>query len=542
MRYPHTMLILLPILAVTGCSLGLPEQQPCQSDAECSDAFGPGAACQANGYCASSTEFEEGVGTLVDGVSTTTIRTVGIAAQTGTTRDLGIGMTVGIQAALAATAPEDRGGYDLQHFALDDGYVPNNSAALIQQVTEDGDFRDDPYPGGGADAVQGREAFAVIGSMGSPTSSAMLETINATQIPFIGTYSGASHLYNDPPDRVVWQFRPRYEDESYQLTQYLISTRDPGRVPKTNVFVLSQSPVMGSPCDQCEGDNQGTSGEAAEVANDDQTVLDAYGFSGYKGVRRALQEAGVSQVDIPLATYRANSTDLGVATKYFTQWVAGIAEGAHAPQLDDDGNLEIGIVMIPVALPGAEFIERVLDEVESLQAGQRPSTLSDAEWEMVDPDWKAALEDVNLVFTSISPAGDSMASTLRSSNPGRLCGSFPIIVSQVVPFPLGSSSAAIRYREDLAAFDSNEQPGFVTFEGWAVGKMWAELVRRTAATGEVTADSLVNVLETNFKSVDIGIGTSVDYGANDHLGSDQIFASRLDDTCTFEDFSLEAGG
>ncbi|MBV1856835.1 MAG: ABC transporter substrate-binding protein [Nannocystaceae bacterium] len=538
----QSKILALSLFLFPGCSLDLPEQEACASDMQCADAFGPGASCQPDGFCLAANENIDGVGVLVDGVSASTIRTVGIATQTGTAGPIGVAYTVGIQAALAATTPDERGGYDLQHFARDDGYVPDTSVALIQEVTSDNDERDDPYTDGGADAISGREAFAVIGSVGSPTSAAMLDTINEVQIPFFGTYSGAPHLYNTPPDRVVWQFRPEYENESYKLTEYLVSVRDPERVPVTNIFVLSQSPVMGTPCDQCESDGEGTGGQAAAAAADDQTVLDAYGFAGYRGVRTALQEHGISQVDIPLGTYRANSTDLGVAVTFFSQWVTGIAQGAHAPELDEDGNIQIGVVMIPVGAAGAEFVQRVLDEVDQLHQGQRPSRLTDAEWESVDPDWKEALSTAKVVFTSISPAGDGLAKTLGTSNPERLCGTFPIIVSQVVPFPLGNSGAAIRFREELAAYDETQQPGFANFEGWVIGKVWAEVVRRAALSGDVTADSVITVLETNFDSVDVNVGSVISYNQNDHLGSEQVFATRLDATCAHEDFSLEVGG
>jgi hypothetical protein len=134
-----------------------------------------------------------------------------------------------------------------------------------------------------------------------------------------------------------------------------------------------------------------------------------------------------------------------------------------------------------------------------------------------------------------------MAETLGANNAARLCGSHDIIVSQVVPFPHGNSAAAIRYRDELAAFDPNEVPGFVTFEGWAAGKIWAEVIRRTAATGEVSADRIITTFENDFHDVDLGIGTIIDYSDADHLGSDQIFATQLDETCTYQDFELDPG-
>jgi len=521
----------------SACSLVVAEQTECIEDSQCSAAFGPGSVCDIDGFCTAPVDGD-GVGILVDGVSPTTVRAIGVSAQTGTTRDLGVGMRVGIEAALRASSFDQRGGYALQYFARDDGYVPERAATIIEEITVNGGNRVDPQPSGGADEVVGREAFAVIGSMGSPTSKAMLGTVNERQVLFFGTYSGASHLYNEPADRVVWQYRPRYEDESYRLTHWLTMVRDPNRIPATNVFALSQSPVMGTTCAPCVSDSQGTAGQAAAAAQADQTVMDAYGFSGYLGIRRALQEAGVSQVDIPLATYRANSTDLAVALHYFAQWTAGIATGAHAPVAGAGGALDIGIVMIPVALPGAEFVEGVVEVIEQFEAGIKPTTLSDAEWALVSETRKTELLNINLVITSISPAGDVMAETLAAGNATRLCGSHDIVVSQVVPFPIGDSNAAITFRSDLQAYDPNAVPGFVTFEGWAVGKIWAELIRRTATGGEITTDRVIQTLETNFRNVDLGIGTVVDFSNTDHLGSETIFGSRLDATCHYQSFEI----
>lgn len=513
-------------------------------DAQCADLYGFGAVCGASGYCevegdgkpVGDNPSNGEVGVLVDGISATTVRTLGVAAQTGTTRDLGIGMTVGIQAALSKTAEE--GPLRLQHFARDDGYVPDDSALIMQEITADGDVRDDPEPAGGAESIEGRATFAVVGSMGSPTSLRMLDTINSSGILFFGTYSGASHLYKEIPDKVVWQYRPRYEDEAYELTRFLVD-RAPRGISPRNVFAFSQSPVDGDLCDFCN-ESSGVSGRAAEATLPDQNVMDAYGFSGYRGIRRALEEAGIAPDQIPMGTYRANSTDVSAGVDYFIRWVVdeGLTQGAHSPVIPQSGPYEVGIVMIPVALPGAEFVKQMITEVDRFKSGEKPNAITTEEWDQIPAEKKERLQELMLSFTSISPAADVMATTLAADDADRFCGTFEIVVSQVVPFPNGGSAAATDYRADLAANFPNEAPGFVTFEGWAVGKIWAEVVRRTLEQeGELTIDTVIDTMQ-GFSNVDVGVGALIDWGPNDHQGSDQIFGTRINASCVYEEFEL----
>ncbi len=529
--------------AGTGCPLDVGEE-PCTDDGECTEVYGFGAVCGEAGYCevegdgrpVGGDSAGDGVGVLVDGVSPTTVRTIGIAAQTGTTRDLGIGMTVGIQAAFAGIG--DEGPIRFQHFARDDGYVPDNSVQLFEEVTNGGGLRDDPEPNGGAEAIEGRQAFAVIGSMGSPTSLRMLDSVNDAGHIFFGTYSGASHLYREIPDEVVWQYRPRYEDEAYDLANFLMN-RNPRPVAPRNVFAFSQSPVEGDPCASCDG-SSGVSGGAEEATSPEQTVMDAYGFSGYRGIRRALEERNINVAEIPMGTYRANSLDVSAGVNYFVRWVAddSLVTGAHRPDIPEVGAFEVGVVMIPVGLPGAEFVTELISEVERMRAGDKPNAITLDEWDELPDANKEHMRRVAVTFTSISPAGDVMAQTLAADNAERFCGPFDIVVSQVVPFPTGGSQAANNYRDDLAAAFPSEQPGFVTFEGWAVGKIWAAVINQTLERGdEITTD---NVLETmrGFSEEDVGVGALIDWGPNDHQGSNQIFGSRINAQCVYESFEL----
>ena len=129
-------------------------------------------------------------------------------------KDLGGGMRDGVLAAYAAHNTLSTRKYTFEHTALDDVYDPEKSVELVDSATK-------PQSDG-----TGRQAFAIVGSMGSPTSNAMLPIVNERQVPFFGTYSGANHLRKSPPERTVWNTRASYQLEGEVITLNQL-TRDP---------------------------------------------------------------------------------------------------------------------------------------------------------------------------------------------------------------------------------------------------------------------------------------------------------------------------
>ncbi len=506
-------LILSFLAALSGCGSD-PGPMSCESDRECEVAIGVGSTCDPPGFCSEP-------GRPVDGVSPGFVRTVGIADVSGALSDLGEGMRDGVLAAFAAYNDANPAERQFLHEVRDDAYDPMVSVEQLDDVTRDN-----------GDGV-GRYAFAIVGSMGSPTSSAMLPAINERQVPLFGTYSGATHLRREPPDRMVWNTRASYRREAETITAHLL-TRAPDPLPKENLFAYAQSPLS------IEVDGIADLGEEA-ADNETTSVLDPYGYSGYLGMVDALEGAGLGQTQIPLASYRATSTNSAVAQQYFFEWVAGLAPRVPGPQVTG-GQLQVGVVMVPVASAATTFVQGIIDGALRMRDGNRPSQLTDAQWAMVAEERKSELEALKIVITSISPVGDQLPANLNDASGERIyCtgrgGSYPILVSQVVPFPAGGSVGAIQFREELEAFDRNLTPGYVNFEGWIAGRTWIAAVERTE--GELTTESLLATLEGGNFSVDLGIGAPIAFGLENHDGSDTVYGSVLNDSCEYEEYSFE---
>ena len=498
-------------LLAQSCTLLTRDQraEPCDEDRACAEAFGLGATCAEDGFCV---EIEQAK--FVDGVSALEIRTVGIADLSGSLKDLGQGMRDGVLAAYAAHQRAHPTARRFTHEVRDDVYDPERSVRIVKEVTRD--------IGAG-----GRYAFAIVGSMGSPTSDAMLPVINDRDVPLFGTYSGATHLRRVPPDAMVWNTRASYSKEAETITRYLLD-RDPDGVPPQNLFAFSQSPL--------DIDTPGYADRSREAASLEpgQASLDPYGMSGYIGIVAALEGRLGSRTDIPLGTYQARSTNTRIAQEFFFRWLGGLAERLPGPDLEGSSP-EIGIAMVPVASAATDFVRGVIDGMNDLKLGQRPAALSESDWEAIGLERRRAMSAVNLTFASISPAGDQLALNLAAAGASTYCTmQYPLIVSQVVPLPDGGSLGAKQFRDDLNALNPNLTPGYVNFEGWVAGRVFIEAVERVE--GELTVGKLIDVLQSSDFKVDLGIGAPIRFSANNHDGSDIVYGSRLNTRCAYDNF------
>ena len=514
MKISRLLLLAQAIVAVTalsGCTVRYDFSQ-CESDSDC----GASEVCEPEtGLCTLGQEAV--VTSFSDGVSSTTVRTVGIADLSGSLKDLGGGMRDGVLAAYAAHNTLSTRKYTFEHTALDDVYDPEKSVELVDSATK-------PQSDG-----TGRQAFAIVGSMGSPTSNAMLPIVNERQVPFFGTYSGANHLRKSPPERTVWNTRASYQLEGEVITLNQL-TRDPKPINPRNIFAFAQSPI--------DSNVEGYADISQRVAEDDPTALDPYGLSGYRGVVDALSQPLSSQTEIPLASYRATSTNTKIAREYFFKWLLGLDDRLDGPVLSGADDPDVGIVMVAVASAATDFVVGVIDGLDQLKAGEKPSVISAEDWEKVDPERLAMVQKINLTISSISPVGDQLASNLRAAGASDYCtNDVPILVSQVVPFPMGQSGGAIQFREEMEAYDPNFIPGYVNFEGWIAGKAFVAAVE--AIDGPVTSDSFFELLESGDFSVDLKTGSSLDFDSNDHEGSATVYGSRLGEGCVYEEFEFD---
>ena len=138
-----------------------------------------------------------------NGVTDTEIRIGQFAALTGPAAELGKRMQAGINAQFSAVnAAGGISGRKLVLVSRDDGYEPEKAAAAAKALIEED------------------KVFALIGSVGTPTTLAAVPAINAASIPLIGPFSGAQAL-REPLNRNIFHVRASYFDETERIVQQL---------------------------------------------------------------------------------------------------------------------------------------------------------------------------------------------------------------------------------------------------------------------------------------------------------------------------------
>ena len=187
------------------------------------------------------------------GVTADEIRIGQFAAQTGPAAELGKRMQLGILAHF--TAVNSAGGINGRKLTLmsrDDGYEPEKAAAAVKALIEED------------------KVFALIGSVGTPTTLAAVPAINAAGIPLIGPFTGAQAL-REPFNRNLFHVRASYFDETERIVQHLSTLG----IKKIAVFYQN----------------------------------DSYGKAGLEGVMRALTKRNLK----PAATVTVERNSIDVA-------------------------------------------------------------------------------------------------------------------------------------------------------------------------------------------------------------------------------------
>lgn len=131
----------------------------------------------------------------------------------------------------------------------------------------------------------------------------------------------------------------------------------------------------------------------------------------------------------------------------------------------------------------------------------------------------------NPVFVNISFVGSkALAKELGEAGEG-------VIVSQVVPFPWETSIPLVeRYQKALKAVDAKAEPGFVTLEGYMVGRL--AIMTLEGMKGEVTRDAFLKTIWST-GSYDLG-GVTLAFGAEDNQGMDRVFLTVIEKDGSFK--------
>jgi ABC-type branched-subunit amino acid transport system substrate-binding protein len=121
-------------------------------------------------------------------------------------------------------------------------------------------------------------------------------------------------------------------------------------------------------------------------------------------------------------------------------------------------------------------------------------------------------------FVNISFVGSqALARELGAAGEG-------VIITQVVPLPDDREIPVVgRYREALLASNPESQPGFVSFEGYLIGRLVVEALRKTGP--DVTREKLLTTIY-DVGNFDLD-GLVLTYGSGDNQGMDRVFLTVI---------------
>jgi ABC-type branched-subunit amino acid transport system substrate-binding protein len=212
---------------------------------------------------------------------------------------------------------------------------------------------------------------------------------------------------------------------------------------------------------------------------------DAYGRAGLAGVQKALEKRSMELV--AEGTYERNTTAVKSA-------VLAIKKGKPD-----------AVIMIGAYKPCAEFI-KVARQVK-----------------------------LDAVFVNISFVGsDALAKELGPAGAG-------VVVTQVVPFPGDVSLDVVkRYQAALREAVAEAKPGFVSLEGYLVGRLAVAALERVE--GEPTRQAFLDAIAKK-GAFDFG-GMNLTYGAANNQGSTTVFLTVIQPDGTFKPVTslARAGG
>ena len=144
---------------------------------------------------------------------------------------------------------------------------------------------------------------------------------------------------------------------------------------------------------------------------------------------------------------------------------------------------------------------------------------------MISP-YKPAAEFIKLArqikfdftFVNISFVGsDALAKELGPSGAG-------VVITQVVPFPKDAAIPVVgRYHASLKASAPDAEPGFVSLEGYLVGRTIIAALEKVS--GELTRQSLIDAVQ-KAGTLDLG-GFKLTYSPTSNRGSDQVFLTVI---------------
>ena len=195
---------------------------------------------------------------------------------------------------------------------------------------------------------------------------------------------------------------------------------------------------------------------------------DSFGRVGLAGVQKALEKRGMSLV--AEGTYKRNSTAVKSAVLKIRK---------AKPD---------SVVMVGAYKPIAAFIKL------------------------------AKKTGIDATFVNISFVGSkALAKELGKDGEG-------VVITQVVPFPWDRSIPAVaEYQDALRAVDASAEPGFVSLEGYLVGRLTIMALEKMGDS--FTRDRFMKTV-AGLGNVSLG-GVDLAFGPDDNQGSDEVFLTVI---------------
>lgn len=162
-------------------------------------------AWAARGACAATLPVSTGAARAEPGVTPTQVLVGSTLALSGPLAGAGVSHTAGLNAAFkAVNSSGGIGGRQIKLVSLDDAYVPARTVENTRKLIDE------------------QQVFALVSSMGTGNTAAILQAVEKAEVPLIGPVTGAASL-RKPGMKNVFHVRASYRDEIERLMQQLLS-------------------------------------------------------------------------------------------------------------------------------------------------------------------------------------------------------------------------------------------------------------------------------------------------------------------------------
>ncbi len=227
---------------------------------------------------------------------------------------------------------------------------------------------------------------------------------------------------------------------------------------------------------------------------------DSYGDAGYEGATKMLRKKGRNDEVLRVGYDRNTLAVDDAVSKVIDYHNATVRVGT----VDRPRHPVKAIIMVGTYKACARFIQKIRDH------------------------------KLDALLLNVSFVGsNALAEELKELGPGYGAG---VIVTQVVPHFESGATGIIRYREALQKYHPDQTPDFVSLEGYIVGQLFAEGVRR--AGRELDTEKLVDALE-RIQDFDPGTGGTLTFSMSRHQASNKVWGTMLDEQGAFRSIEME---